>query len=264
MHRIGTALLLVALTATAACMDRGVTPLEPEIPIAFSVGGGGVTTYEVTVTNLTGGQPFTPPLVVTHKKKLDVFEVGDAASFGVKEIAENGNLGPLAAALGGEKAVSDLVIALPSSPAAPPPILPGASRTFTITAKGAKYLSFVSMLICTNDGFTGLDAVRLPKDASAHTLVAYDAGTEINTEIFADMVPPCDFLTGGPGSPGTGMSNLALAEGGVIHMHAGIVGDADLSLATHGWIGPVATVSITRLDKSDKSDKSGKSGKNGK
>ena len=265
MHRIGTALLLVALTATAACMDQEVTPLEPDIDVAFSVGEGGSATYEVTVTNLTRGQPFTPPLAVTHRRSLSVFEVGELASLGVQEIAENGNLGPLADELALDDKVSDLVIALPSSPSSPPPILQGTSRTFTITAdRGAKFFSFVSMLICTNDGFTGLDGVRLPEDdddPSVHTLVAYDAGTENNTEDFDDMVPPCAPLTGGSPGQGTGMTNPLLAEGGVIHMHQGIQGGSDLSQGTHGWTNPVATVSITRLDKSEKSKKSKKSKK---
>ena len=29
--------------------------------------------------------------------------------------------------------------------------------------EGAQFFSFVSMLICTNDGFTGLDTIKLPK-----------------------------------------------------------------------------------------------------
>ena len=200
MRRICTALMLLA---TAACMDQEATPMEPDLDPALSrTGMAGSATYQVTVTNNTGGQPFTPPLAVTHRQSLSVFEVGEAASLGVQEIAENGNLTPLQGELGGHKHVADLVIAL----GAPPPILPGTSRSFTINSeKGAKYVSFVSMLICTNDGFTGLDSVRLPRDVgetSVYATMAYDAGTEINTEDFDDMVPPCDPLTGGPGGSG--------------------------------------------------------------
>ena len=64
---------------------------------------------------------------------------------------------------------------------------------------GAKWLSYASMLICTNDGFTGADGLRLPKRVGAAvsaTSYAYDAGTEINTEYFGDIVPPCPALTG--------------------------------------------------------------------
>ncbi len=73
-------------------------------------------------------------------------------------IAENGNLDPALAALMSDKHVYATVAA----PAAFLPVLPGESRTFQITAdNSAKWLSFAAMLICTNDGFTGVDAPRL-------------------------------------------------------------------------------------------------------
>ena len=37
--------------------------------------------YQVTIENLTGGQPFTPPVVATHKGGVRLFRVGKAASF---------------------------------------------------------------------------------------------------------------------------------------------------------------------------------------
>jgi hypothetical protein len=124
----------------------------------------------------------------------------------------------------------------------------------TLTVAGtssAKYISWESMLICTNDGFTGLDRVRLPNGVgdtvTLHTN-AYDAGTEVDTEDFADIVPPCQGLVGvSSGEPGTGVSNPALAEGGVIHHHGGILGIADLVPAIHGWTDPVAEVVIERV-----------------
>jgi hypothetical protein len=128
----------------------------------------------------------------------------------------------------------------------------GDTVTLTVTAsKGAKFLSFASMLICTNDGFTGVSSLRLPKhvgDAVVVRSAGYDAGTELNTEDFADIVPPCQGLVGvSSGEPGTGTSNPALAEGGVIHHHAGIVGGADLVPAIHGWTDPVAEVAVERV-----------------
>ena len=49
------------------------------------------------------------------------------------------------------------------------------------------------MLIYTNDGFAGLDAVRLPTrvgDSEVVNAGSYDAGTELNTEVFAGIVLP--------------------------------------------------------------------------
>jgi hypothetical protein len=108
------------------------------------------------------------------------------------------------------------------------------------------------MLICTNDGFTGLDTVRLPQVVGETITLysdAYDAGSEINTEDFADIVPPCPALTGVlSDDPGTGESNPALAENGVIRHHDGIQGIADLDPDIHGWENPVVVVEITRVD----------------
>jgi hypothetical protein len=213
-----------------------------------------VTTYEVTISDLTAGQPLTPPVVATHRAATGMFTVGQPASFALKEIAENGNLAPMIAQLGSDKHVADSVAA-----AAPlvPAGLPGSamfadSVTLTVTAfEGAKFLSFASMLICTNDGFTGVDSLRLPKDVGDTVTVrsaGYDAGTERNTEDFADIVPPCQGLVGiSSGEPGTGMSNPALAEGGVIHHHPGILGGADLVPAVHGWMDPVAEITVERV-----------------
>jgi hypothetical protein len=109
------------------------------------------------------------------------------------------------------------------------------------------------MLICTNDGFTGLDSLGLPRlvgDSVTVGTAGYDAGTELNTEDFADIVPPCQGLIGvSSGEPGTGTSNPALAEGGVIHHHEGIQGGADLLPEVHGWDtnAPVAEVTVERI-----------------
>lgn len=213
-----------------------------------------VATYEVTIDNLTAGQPMTPPVVATHRAATGIFTVGQPASFALKEIAENGNLAPMIAQLGADKHVSDSV-------AAAAPLVPaglagsamfGDSVTLTLTAsKGAKFLSFVSMLVCTNDGFTGVNSLRLPKDVGESVVVysaGYDAGTEVNTEDFADIVAHCqEFVGVSSGDPGTSTSNPALAEGGVIHHHPGIAGGADLVPAIHGWTDPVAEITVERV-----------------
>jgi len=47
--------------------------------------------YEVTITNLTPGQPITPPLLVTHSENAGFFTVGEMASNGIQQLVENGN-----------------------------------------------------------------------------------------------------------------------------------------------------------------------------
>ncbi len=227
--------------------------LMPVLGITTSHASPPIKTYDITITNLTSGQPLTPPVVATHRRRADLFEVGEPASFEVKEIAENGNVTPLADALGADKHVFESKVV--PSPTGPGPIMhDGGTLNFQITASPpAKYLSFVSMLICTNDGFTGLDSERLPKkvgDSVTVLTAAYDAGTEINTEDFADIVPPCQGLVGVmSGDAGTGTSDPALAEGGVITHHLGVMGNIDdLLLDPHGWTDPVASVVVTRID----------------
>ncbi len=212
--------------------------------VPTGAGAAQSSTYSITVRNLTPGQPMTPPAAAIHKQSIELFDVGSAASFGVQQIAENGNLDPLLGVLDGNRRVADFVAA-----GAPDPILPMGQVTFELTSTGgAKWFSFVSMLVCTNDGFTGLDTVRLPKkvgDRGVWYTDAYDAGTEANTENLADIVPPCsNFVTG------TGMSNPNLATNGVIVHHPGIqgtgTGELNLTVADHGWDDPVAMIEITR------------------
>jgi hypothetical protein len=127
-------------------------------------------------------------------------------------------------------------------------------QSVTLTLEGprkAKRLSVATMLICTNDGFTGVDSVKLPQRIGASKVRStngYDAHTEQNTEDYADIVPPCQGLIGdSSGEPGTDKSDPALAEGGVIEHHDGIVGGVDdLDPAIHGWTDPVARVKVER------------------
>ena len=209
----------------------------------------GDATYEVTIENLTSmGQWFTPPVIATHRPSTGMFTVGEPANEGVKEIAENGNLGPLQDALAADKHVDEVVTATSGSP---PPLAPGKSVTVNISGnRGRKYLSFVSMLICTNDGFTGVDTLRLPKRVGDEVEMytnAYDAGTEVNTEDFADIVPPCQGLVGVTSDDeGTGMSNPTLAENDVIRKHPGVKGGDDLVPGVHGWTDPVGRITIKR------------------
>jgi hypothetical protein len=205
--------------------------------------------YKVTITNLTPGQPLTPPVVVTHRRSGSIFSLGTESSPEVQALAENGNSVPLITALSGDAYVKDIVEGTAPVLPANDPANSGfpSSVSFTIEAgHKARYLSFVSMLICTNDGFTGLDSVRLPYFTKTVYSVAYDARSEMNTEYFGDMVPPCQGLIGMTGDPGTGSSNPSLAEDGIVIPHVGINGGVDLHPEVHGWSDPVAKIVITR------------------
>ncbi len=233
------AIALRKLALAVAAVGAVATVLALAAVAASPAAGQQNVTYSITIENLTSGQPFTPPVVAAHMSGMDVFEVGQAASAEVQAIAENGNNDPLVALLGGATTVLESV-------AGTAPIMTGESAKLTVQSPAGSLLSVVFMLICTNDGFSGVDSLSLPASGSESVNAnAYDAGTENNTEDFADIVPPCQGLIGVTSDDaGTGDSNPALAEGGGIAAHSGIQGGTDLTVSDHGWTDPAARITV--------------------
>jgi len=207
--------------------------------------------YEVTITNLTPGQPITPPLLVTHSVNAGFFTVGEMASDGIQQLAENGNPEPLVNMLQGKSGILSIVQGeTPLVPANDPGNTGlSYSETFVVSSEGKmKYLSFASMLVCTNDGFAGINSVKLPTKQKTIYAEAYDARTEINTEDFADIVPPCQGAIGiSSDDEGIDVSNPAIAEDGIIIPHPGIMGGEDLLESVHAWGNPVVKIDIVRM-----------------
>lgn len=225
--------IVLAVAAALAVSTVGLTALAEE-PI------GTERTYRVTVTNLTVGQPMTPFVVATHERDFSLFARGQSASTGLQQLAENGGVPVLVEELTANGSVADVAVA---APAAGPPVHPGESVSVEVTGDvEARWITLAGMLICTNDGFGGVSNVKVPTESKTIYGYAYDAGTEINTESYADLVPPCD------GSGMTGETNPALAENATIHRHPGISGIADLDPATHGWRGAVIKVEIELIN----------------
>jgi hypothetical protein len=245
-------IIAVAALALAACSEDAEVTEPAADAVALSRGGEGHQNadgvasrlYRVTVENLTGGQPFSPGVVATHTKAAHVFQVGAPASEGVRLIAENGMPETAVTELTGVDAVFE-VKAFPDPLG---PIIAGASGSIQIAASAnANRLSLVIMLICTNDGFTGLESVKLPGgfQPAVYYSNGYDAGTEVNTEKSKDIVDACG-AAGPVALPADG--NARTAEGSVIGHHAGIQGIADLVPAQHGWEDPVAKITIQRIE----------------
>ena len=194
----------------------------------------GERTFRVTITNLTEGQLMTPFVVATHSWRTSIFRPWRPASDGLQALAENGGVPALVAELESNPRVGDVQVAGGG------PIAPGGSVTVDVTSeRGSRFISLAGMLICTNDGFGGI-STRWLNPYRTRTLYGYawDAGTEINTEAYDDLVPPCD------GLGQTGETNPDLAENGRVHFHRGIKGIADLDPAIHGWRGAVIEVTI--------------------
>lgn len=201
----------------------------------------GSKTYEVTITNITNAILFTSILVASHKKGLaPLFELGSPASDGMTAIAEGGNTDPLTATLSADPDV----VAVGNSGG---PLLPGASVTVMVSAEhGAKHISIASMMLPTNDGFIGLNGVKVPKKGTAtYYSSGYDAGTEENDELCANIPgPQCGGIGPSPG-PAPGEANSG--DEGYVHIHRGIHGINDLAAATYDWRNPVAKIIITRV-----------------
>jgi hypothetical protein len=198
------------------------------------------TLVEVTVTNVTRGQQFTPILVASHKAEVRLFELGEPASPELQIVAEEGNVAPLTAALLALPGVFDVT----NSGAL---LDPGASATVLVNVRGTfNHISVAAMLIPTNDGFFAVNGARIPpghNQAQVLTSVAYDAGSERNDELCASIPGPFFVECGGAGDGGQPTGG----EEGYVHVHSGIHGIGDLDDAQRDWRNPVARITLRRV-----------------
>lgn len=225
------ALATLGALTLAACGDdssseTNVTTPVIDIPVE----------YEVTLTNLTNGQPISPPALLLHDAG-ELWNVGSAASGALELLAESGD--------SSEIVQSSFIL---NSASAAGGISYGESATVNVgyTAQ-VHYLSFASMLGNSNDAFTGLNKVDIStlavNDSLNYQTVAYDAGTEANTES-AETVP-------GPAANGEAY-NETRDDINIVTMHPGIVSQDD-GLATSAltyqqkFDNPVMSVTITRI-----------------
>ena len=189
-------------------------------------------TYSITLTNLTRGTLFTPAVAITHASGIKSFEVGEAASAEIGMLAEGGATQPLQDAIYATGKAFDA--------ANSGPVFPGKSVTITVQTKDdAEYITLGSMMLPTNDGFIALNGVKGPKEGKTRVfyLRAYDAGTETNDELCANI-------------PGPHCGGVPFSDGqaeGYVHIHAGIHGIGDLNAADYDWRNPVAKVTVVRM-----------------
>lgn len=201
----------------------------------------------VELTNLTHGSYFTPLLVAAHNKHVDLFEVGEPASEALQTMAEGGDISGLNSEVvsAGGQTIENPAAGL---------LAPGQKVSATLEMHGYRNnrLSVAAMVLPTNDGFVGLDSVRIPKIPGTYTfyLNAYDAGTEGNDEIIngagAPGAPGVPAAPGGDGGSGaTGIAGPDTNQ--TVHIHRGVLGDddptggpSDLDRTVHRWLNPVA------------------------
>lgn len=198
-------------------------------------GREGAARFEVTITNLTRTQSFTPVLAAAHTSRASFFVLGKPAGDGLALLAEAGDTSLLASELASSGQVGPSV-------ATNGLLAPGQSLTLQVTASPRHdQLSLAAMLIPTNDSFVALDSLDLPWDRAVRVRLvpAYDSGSEPNDERCANIPGPV--CGGAGGSPGVGGE-------GYVHVSAGIHGIGDLPPSRYDWRNPVAKVVVRRVD----------------
>lgn len=200
--------------------------------------------YEVSITNISKGQTFTPQLIAIHNGSVSLFKLGEPASEELEVLAEDGGTGPLTEFLEsqGRKvgAITTIGALLP----------PGATAIAMLEApENHEFLSAAGMLIPTNDTFFAVNRQRLPVRGSVTVFAeAYDAGTEANDQNCSNIP--------GPRCGGTGLSaGINPGDEGFVHIGNGFheLGESDgatgeiLRPFQYDWRNPVAMIRIKRV-----------------
>ncbi len=208
---------------------------------------------DIEITNMTRGSFFTPILVAAHPADNSLFTAGEAASANLQAMAEGGDISGLMADLEAANAT------IQSNPAGGL-LAPGASASASINTDGSEantHLSIVSMLLPSNDGFMGMNALEIPTEPGTYVINvnAYDAGTEANNEIVGGGAPgEAGFPAPGPVADtlGTGGAGIETMAENYVHIHRGALGDdmneggsSDLDNTIHRWLNPVIRVVLT-------------------
>lgn len=214
-----------------------ITPIPPPPPPAMA-------TLEVTVSNLTNAQPLSPVAVVAHSDGYSIFTIGESASVELERLAEAGDNGDVLA-----DADTDTNVTATASGTAP--IGPGSTETIRIEILESELadlrLSTMTMLVNTNDAISGLRSIDVSAMAVGDRMmlrsVAYDAGTEANTEA-ATTIP-------GPAGGGEGFNSVRDDHFPGVAMHTGVVSASDGLVGSdlteaHRFDNPVAGFTVER------------------
>ncbi len=206
-----------------------------------------MSTYEISVTNLTNAQPLSPPVVMLHDGDYRIFTLGQPAGAGLEVLAEGGDAQPLLDEALAADSVSQAV-------AFDAPIPPGAQAQVSVTisdnARADLRVSVATMLVNTNDAFTALNGlpevgVLAPGQMLEASTPAYDAGTEADDEA-PGSIP-------GPADGGEGFNAARDDDADRVAMHSGVLTAMDAlptSVLTeqHRFDNPVARIQVRRVN----------------
>jgi hypothetical protein len=170
--------------------------------LTLGAGAASALTYVITVQNdvpggVDTGQPLTPPVGIVHNSSYSPFTLGMPATAGLELLAEEG----VPTGLAGEAMASPHAFAVEVGSG---PFI--TTSSFEIQGNPGDLFSVVSMFARTNDLITGVQTV-LPGAGSIVLPMTnvYDAGTEVNTGLVADI-------------PLYGNAMVGPTEGGVVTM----------------------------------------------
>ncbi len=191
--------------------------------------------FRIDLVNLTANQPMSPPVALADDGSA-WWSDGSAASEALEHLAESGDASGLINGEDGAVQAGGL-------------LLPGMTASLTVATDDAQpMLSLATMLVNTNDAFSGLTAEDLsdlqPGEQRVLWLPARDAGTEANSESAASIP--------GPAGGGEGYNADRDDVTGMVTLHPGVVGveagASDSALdASHRFDNPVLRVTISAL-----------------
>ena len=211
------------------------------LAVLLSVSGvAAAAKWRVEITNVTPGQTFTPILAAVHYGNSGVPGVGAAPSDGLAMLAEAGATDPLGAEILARRPHGTQLYATEGL------LGPGQTATTYVEGRPGQRLTLAAMLIPTNDTFVAIGSVFLPlRGGTTVQALAYDAGSELNSQRCGDMPGP---RCGGEAysmAPGEGFVHVS---NGFHELGTGGTGpDEILGPAHYTWNNPVAVVTIQRV-----------------
>ncbi len=231
-NKLVVSMAVISSLSLSACSDSdSMTEMVTPPPVMSN------QIYTVTVTNLTANQPMSPVALMMHSSNTSAWQTGVAASLALETLAESGDSSLLAAMNGADGLTSGQGL-----------LMPGMKESIELSAASGTVdsLSILTMLVNTNDAFAGVNNVNLTQmslnERVTLSSIAYDAGTEKNTEAKGTIPGPAD---GGEGF------NALRDDVDRVHAHPGII-SADDGLtdsvlnASHRFDNPVLSISIER------------------
>lgn len=249
-------LLASLITITVSGCGGGssnATPIPAPNPSPSPNSGGSRNLiFEVYMTNLTIGQPLSPPAIFLHREGYNAFLDGSPASRPIELIAEAGVRSELLT----EIMESGRLLATHGSGGVIRPAVKGPTDQLSFSANAAGNprtirLTAVSMLESTNDAFTGVNAVDVSDMVVGETRIlngfTWDAGTEANTKTAA-TVP-------GPGIGGRGFGSERDDHINRVRFHQGVVtslGESGIPNSAltdeHRFDNPSSLLTIRRIE----------------